>query len=134
MSNLLCFLLVVLSIVTAIIENIVLQVALNCAAFRERRRRCIGQLLHSNTFPRNSVFIGRIQKNQRKHWVRPGRTSLLWDNFIKGAVVAEEWRRNFRMSKENFTKLSLESFSSSSAAFLFGAITLKRIDLRMFTW
>ena len=53
--------------------------------------------------------------------------SLWWDNFIKGAVVAQEWRRNFRMSKENFTKLSLESF-------LFGAIMLKRIDLRMFTW
>ena len=105
MSNLLCFLLVVSSNVTAIIENIVLQVVLNCAAFRERRRRCIGQLLHSNTFPRNSVFKSRIQRKKRKHWVRPGRTSLWWDNFIKGAVVAEEWRRNFRMSKESFTKL-----------------------------
>jgi len=37
--------------------------------------------------------------------VRPGRTSLWWENFVNNIVVAEEWRENFRMSKENFMKL-----------------------------
>ena len=37
--------------------------------------------------------------------MRPGRTSLWWENFVNNIVVAEEWRENFRMSKENFMKL-----------------------------
>lgn len=31
-------------------------------------------------------------------WVRPGRTSKWWDNFLAGDVVDEEWKLNFRMS------------------------------------
>ena len=37
--------------------------------------------------------------------MRPGRTSLWWENFLNNIVVAEEWRENFRLSKENFMKL-----------------------------
>ena len=37
--------------------------------------------------------------------MRPGRTSLWWENFENNIVVAEDWRENFRMSKENFMKL-----------------------------
>ena len=50
--------------------------------------------------------IGSRQPGKiRRFWVRPGRTSAWWDNFLHGLVVPEEWRENFRMSKESFMKL-----------------------------
>ena len=42
---------------------------------------------------------------QGKHWIRSGRTSLWRDNFVNNTVVLDEWRENFRMSKESFMKL-----------------------------
>ena len=39
-------------------------------------------------------------RRKRLHWTRPGRTSAWWDNFITDQVVPEEWKENFRMSKE----------------------------------
>ncbi|XP_051800748.1 putative nuclease HARBI1 [Acanthochromis polyacanthus] len=36
---------------------------------------------------------------RRRFWVRPGRTSSWWDNFVNGVVLDEEWRENFRMSR-----------------------------------
>ena len=30
---------------------------------------------------------------------------MWWDNFVDEVVVAEEWKENFRMCKENFLKL-----------------------------
>ena len=44
-------------------------------------------------------------KKQRQFWVRPGRFSTWWDNFINGVVIDAEWRDNFRMSKA--TSMSL---------------------------
>ena len=34
----------------------------------------------------------------RRFWIRPGRTSLWWDNFFTGQVLEEDWKENFRMS------------------------------------
>ncbi len=47
----------------------------------------------------------RRERQQRQFWIRPGRTSAWWDNFVNGIVVEEEWKENFRMSKPTFTKL-----------------------------
>ena len=44
-------------------------------------------------------------KRQRRFWIRPGRTSLWWENFKNDVVVTEEWQENFRMSKLTFAKL-----------------------------
>ena len=38
----------------------------------------------------------------RRFWVRPGRTDAWWRNFEKNVVLPEEWRENFRMSRESF--------------------------------
>ena len=42
---------------------------------------------------------------QRRFWVRPGRTSAWWDNFVDEVVIAEEWRENFRMSRVSLLSL-----------------------------
>ena len=41
-------------------------------------------------------------------WIRPGRTSLWWDNFVQGEVDDRAWRENFRMSKDSIVALSEE--------------------------
>ena len=48
-------------------------------------------------------------KNERQFWERPGRTSTWWLNFVRQVVVLEEWRDNFRMSRENLLRLCDES-------------------------
>ena len=44
----------------------------------------------------------------RRFWIRPGRTSAWWDNFVSQTVVPEEWKENFRMSQPSLLKLSEE--------------------------
>lgn len=51
--------------------------------------------------------LGR-KGTRRRFWVRPGRTSIWWDNIIRGLTVNEEWKENFRMSKSSFYKLCNE--------------------------
>ena len=38
------------------------------------------------------------QRRCRRFWIRPGRTSVWWENFEKELVLPEEWHENFRMS------------------------------------
>ncbi|XP_060780364.1 putative nuclease HARBI1 [Neoarius graeffei] len=43
---------------------------------------------------------------ERRFWVRLGRSSAWWDNFVDQVVVAEEWYENFRMSRSALIHLS----------------------------
>ena len=52
-----------------------------------------------------STRISRARR-ARRFWVRPGRTSIWWQNFVHNVVLAEEWKENFRMSQESFLQLS----------------------------
>ena len=47
----------------------------------------------------------RRQPRPRRFWIRPGRTSAWWDNFVDQTVIEEEWRENFRMSRGSLYKL-----------------------------
>ena len=47
----------------------------------------------------------RKERKRRRFWVRPDRTSALWDIFLNGIVLDEEWRENFIMSHMSFFKL-----------------------------
>lgn len=51
---------------------------------------------------------GRQLARPRRFWVRPGRTSAWWDNFVGGIMIEEEWRENFRMSRGSLYKLADE--------------------------
>ena len=44
----------------------------------------------------------------RRFWIRPGRTSAWWENFVNEVVLPEEWKENFRMSRTSLLKLSEE--------------------------
>ena len=35
------------------------------------------------------------KRRTRRFWVRPGRTTAWWDNFVGGVVVEEEWMEKF---------------------------------------
>ena len=44
----------------------------------------------------------RRNRKTRRFWVRPGRTSAWWDNFMNGIVLEQEWKENFRLSHASF--------------------------------
>jgi hypothetical protein len=78
---------------------------------REKRRKHQQRFSYSAT----SVIQKWLMYNKKKRrkprrlmWVRPGRTSIWWDNFIDSVMIEEEWRENFRLSKVNFFKLCNE--------------------------
>ena len=86
---------------------------LNLALFNlllvSHRRRTI--LMRHIAFSRTSYR--RFGSNTRlararRFWIRPGRTSAWWDNFVSQTVVPEEWKENFRMSRPFLLKLSEE--------------------------
>ena len=92
-------LIAVLGNITALVYNIISQMCRTYRAYHARRRRCVGILLMSeNQVNRCSSICKSKTSKQRKHWIRPGRTSLWWDNFVNNTVVLDEWRENFRMS------------------------------------
>uniref|UniRef100_A0A667XT45 Putative nuclease HARBI1 n=1 Tax=Myripristis murdjan TaxID=586833 RepID=A0A667XT45_9TELE len=100
MDNDLQALLALLSMVAAVVQ-------LNSAFYNAtiaymRRRQAIVRAICDNP---------RVQRRyqpyiERRFWVRPGRTSAWWDNFISEVVAPEEWRENFRMSRSALVNLS----------------------------
>ena len=44
-------------------------------------------------------------RKRKRFWIKPGRTDLWWLHMINGLSLAEDWKKNFRMSKDNFLKL-----------------------------
>ena len=44
-------------------------------------------------------------KSQRKYWIRPGKSHEYWNGFAKYDGLPDEWKDNFRMSKESFNIL-----------------------------
>ncbi|KAL0147037.1 hypothetical protein M9458_057561 [Cirrhinus mrigala] len=72
---------------------------------------------------------------RRKFWIRPGRTSSWWDNFVNGVVVEDEWRENFRMSKASVIALSeeLSPYIEGQTTNMRAPITtLKRVALTLY--
>lgn len=91
--------------ITALMEYFIIQMALTCTAYQAGKRRCVSALLQAESrIQKRRLAIHNPKRTKRKYWVRPGRTSLWWENFVNNIVVAEEWRESFRMSKENFMK------------------------------
>lgn len=47
------------------------------------------------------IMKQKSYRRQRRFWIKPGRTSAWWDNFVNCSVMPED---NFRMSKSSFYK------------------------------
>jgi hypothetical protein len=72
--------------------------------YYKRRQMLFRQLYIFNGYKcRKKVAVH--SKRRRRFWVRPGRTTAWWNNFVGDVVVEEEWKENFRMCKSNFYKL-----------------------------
>ncbi|XP_056157048.1 putative nuclease HARBI1 [Lampris incognitus] len=99
MDNELQALLTLLSILAAVVQ--LNSAFCNAAAAYVRRRQLIVQAICDN--PR--IQRRRQPRKRRRFWVKPGRTSAWWDNFVNEVVVPEEWRENFRMSRSTLIDL-----------------------------
>ena len=53
----------------------------------------------------NLISKRRRPSKERRFWVRPGRTNSWWSNILAERVIAEEWRENFRLSRQSFYQL-----------------------------
>ena len=69
------------------------------------RSRQLARLNYLMTVRNNRATKKSRTRKPRKSWIRPGRTSQWWDNFMNGVMLEEEWKENFRMSKCSFFKL-----------------------------
>ena len=74
-------------------------------ATRKRTRQTREIMLRSTLRQIPNRKSGRIVK---RHWVRPGRNTLWWDNILSGISVEDERRENFRMTRETFNCLCTE--------------------------
>ena len=74
-------------------------------ATRKRTRQTREIMLRSTLRLIPNRKSGRIVK---RHWVRPGRNTLWWDNILSGISVEDERRENFRMTRETFNCLCTE--------------------------
>ena len=72
-----------------------------------RRTICMRDIAFSRTSYRRFGSTTQLVK-ARRFWIRPGRTSAWWDNFVSQTVVPEEWKENFRISRPSLLKLSEE--------------------------
>jgi hypothetical protein len=52
--------------------------------------------------------LRRLCRQKRSKWVKSGRTESWWMNMITGIAQVDEWKRNFRMTREEFRKLCEE--------------------------
>ena len=97
----------ILSSLTATVSLAYMMAAMWRMAHTMRRNRLLAL---ANDSTRRLRVVEKLLKNKkrshRRFWVRPGRTSIWWKNFVKEVVIPEEWRENFRMSRYNFFTLS----------------------------
>lgn len=82
-----------------------LLICMNNTTYLTRKRKIIHLYYATNSVSKRKKKRSGIE---RRFWIRPGRTSAWWDNFVSGTVVEEEWKENFRMSKPTFDKLCAE--------------------------
>ena len=67
--------------------------------FHRRRTILMRDIAFSKTSYRRFGSNTRLAR-ARRFWIRPGRTSAWWDNFVSQTVVPEEWKENFRMPSQ----------------------------------
>lgn len=97
---------ILLSLISTLIACLELQIAFYdvLSIYRHKRNNLRSLLVCSRPQRLNKRF--KPYNKERRFWIRPGRTSAWWDNFVNEVVIPEEWRENFRMSRASLLKLS----------------------------
>lgn len=71
----------------------------------------LAYFMAKTTIARRRERYNRLRKlcrRKRSKWVKNGRTDAWWINMIRGITTADEWKRNFRMTREEFQNLCEE--------------------------
>ena len=100
-------------VMLALISSIIASIQLNHAIIDiqenyTRRRLNLSRLLSTttSTFTRVKRLRCRRESKERRFGTRPGRTR--WNNFADQVVIPEEWKENFRMSRDSLYNLAEE--------------------------
>ena len=110
-------------VMLALISSIIASIQLNHAIIDiqenyKRRRLNRSRLLSTttSTFTRVKRLRCRRESKERRFWTRPGRTSAWWNNFADQVVIPEEWKENFRMSRDSLRCMT--SFYAFTSVFV----------------
>ena len=107
---------VTIALLLGLISSLVTCVQLTLAIFSVHFNYCKRKLDIFRLISMSDARIRRYKQvkragkqfRRRRFWVRPGRTSAWWDNFVRQTVIEEEWRENFRMSRRSLHELADE--------------------------
>ena len=91
-----------ISSLIAVFQQTYLLLDLHSRHYYRMRQRLA--LTFASSKPIQSIRISKARRS-RRFWITPGRTSKWWQNFVDNVVLAEEWKENFRLSKDNFLQL-----------------------------
>ena len=78
---------------------------LNCLLMHRTAYLIKKKICHVALSGRNPGKVSNRKGHPKSCWIRTGRTEVWWDNLMNDVMVSQEWKENFRMSKENFLKL-----------------------------
>ena len=103
---LLCAILANLSIIVALLQlNIHLLLFLDQKRRRNEQLAILMALLDANRSMQRIYATRRKTATPRRHWINPGRTSSWWNKLINGETLEEDWKKNLRMTKDDFLHL-----------------------------
>ena len=109
-------------VLSCVMLALISSIIINCEhSIESCNNRYTGKLQKKKTKPLKIVihnykhFSSRVKRlrcrresKERRFWTRPGRTSAWWNNFADQVVIPEEWKENFRMSRDSLYNLAEE--------------------------
>ena len=99
---------VIFSAISALIHlNAYAKLSLMQKVTLKKKKSLILAMANVNSTARNAEILSRRRKipQRRRFWVKPGRSDKWWQNMMDGKCVSDEWKKNFRMPKEQFMEL-----------------------------
>ena len=100
-----------LASLTALLKLNMAIISLTKLAYRRRRNLLVNtmeRMKRRRVFRSQTLLATKNRRGRRSMWERPGRSKIWWNNFLNGIVVANEWRENFRMTRDTFMTLTEE--------------------------
>ena len=97
-------LLLVLSVAVCLQLNVLISLLLRKKKWRENH---VKRLVTDDHMAKRFICLRKRRNSRRKRrwWIAPGRTDLWWKKMISGEAPAEEWKKNFRITRQDFIKL-----------------------------
>lgn len=94
-----------------LIANLIAVYEVNCFLLLHAKIKWFREAIQCSDFVSSSSWLVlrkprfRVQRAEQRFWIRSGRTRTWLDSFVSNAVLAEEWKENFKMSRGTFLSL-----------------------------